>query len=151
MYRSNQCEPGEWGGTFQERSRHWAFKCDMQIDCELPTRLKVMGSNVMPFVILDTQGHFSVAICQPPRNGFVLEFSPLHLRILGMFNQLEDKNHNCWFDNVYLSAKLPRPHFLTKNKFQFQGLCRRVDKGCQNVFFKKRRHRHLTFKQSAVL
>ena len=76
----------------------------MQINCVLPTRLRVMGSNAIPCVILDTQGHFSFAICQPPRNGFILEFSPLHLQILGMFNQREDKNHNCWSENLYLKG-----------------------------------------------
>ena len=116
MYKSNQCEPGEWGGTFQERSSHWAFKGDMQINCELPTRLKVMGSNAIPCVILDTQGHSPFAICQPPRNGFVLEFSPLHLQILGMFDQLEHKNHNCWFDNLYLSAKFAKASFSHKKQ-----------------------------------
>ena len=29
-------------------SRHWAFKGNMQINCELPTRLRVMGFNAMP-------------------------------------------------------------------------------------------------------
>ena len=43
-------------------SRHWAFKGDMQINCELPTRLRVMGFNAMPCVILDTHGHFSFAM-----------------------------------------------------------------------------------------
>ena len=54
-------------------SRHWAFKGDMQVNCELPTRLRVMGPNAMPCVIL-AHGHFSFTICQPPRNGFVLDF-----------------------------------------------------------------------------
>ena len=50
------------------------FQGRLQINCELPTRLRVMGFNVMPCVILDTHGHFSFAIYQPPRNGFVLDF-----------------------------------------------------------------------------
>ena len=131
-------------------SRHWAFKGDMQINCKLPTRLRVMGFNVMPCVILDTHGHFSFAICQPPRNGFILDFLLNIHEILGMFNQLEDKNHNCWFDNLYLSAKFAKASFSHKNKFEFWDLHRRVDEGCQNVFLKKRRHHHLTFELSVV-
>ena len=30
-------------------------------------------------------------------------YSPLHSRVLAMFDQLEEKYHNCWFDNLYLS------------------------------------------------
>ena len=42
-----------------------------------------------------------------PKKWIHLGFSPLHSRILGMLDQLEDKNHNCWFDNLYLSDRIP--------------------------------------------
>ena len=34
-----------------------------------------------------------------PQKWIHLGYSPLHSWILAMFDQLEDKNHNCWFDN----------------------------------------------------
>ena len=41
-----------------------------------------------------------------PREWTSKGFSPLHARILRMFDQFEMKFHNCWFDNLYLSAKI---------------------------------------------
>ena len=40
-----------------------------------------------------------------PEKGTTLGYSPLHSCILGMCDQLEEKYHNCWFDNLYLSVK----------------------------------------------
>ena len=42
-------------------------------------------------------------------------YAPLHSRILGMFDQLDEKHHNCWFDNLYLSAKFCRAAFTHPN------------------------------------
>ena len=150
MYRSDQFEPGEWGGIFQERSRHWAFKEDMQINCELPTRLRVMGSSAMHCVILDTHGHFSFAICQPLRNGFVLGFLLFIHEFWGCSTSWKIRITIVLLIIFIYQQNLPMPCFLTKNKFKFWDLHGRVEEGCQNVFFEKRRHHHLTFEQSMV-
>ena len=120
-------------------SRHWVFKGNMQINCELPTRLRVMGSNMMPCVILDTHGHFSFAIYQPPRNGFVLDFLLFIHAFWGCLTSWKIRITIVGLIIFIFQQNLPRPHFLTRNKFEFQDLHRRVDEGCQNVFFKKRR------------
>ena len=138
------------GRDIQEMSRHGAFKGNMQINCKLPTRLRVMGSNAMPCVILDTHGHFSFAICQPPRNGFVLDFLLFIHKFWGCSTSWKIRITIVGLIIFFFQQNLPRPRFLMKNKFKLWDLCRRVDKGCQNVFFKKRRHHHLTFKQSMV-
>ena len=131
-------------------SRHWTFKGDMQINCELPTRLRVMGSNAMPCVILDTHGHFSFAICHSPRNGFVLDFLLVIHEFWGCLTRWKIRIPIVGLIIFIFQQNLPTPRFLMKNKFEFWDLCRRVDNGCQNVFFKKRRHHHLTFEQSVV-
>ena len=48
-------------------------------------------------------------------------YSPLHSRILGMFDQLENKFHNCWFDNLYLSARFAKAAWAHSNKVRFSG------------------------------
>ena len=42
-------------------------------------------------------------------------YAPLHSHILGMFNQFDEKCHNCWFDNLYLSEKFCRAAFTHSN------------------------------------
>ena len=42
-------------------------------------------------------------------------YAPLHSRILGMFDQLDEKHHNCWFDNLFLCAKFCRAAFTHSN------------------------------------
>ena len=41
-------------------------------------------------------------------------FSPLHLRILAMFDNLKSDHHNIWFDNLYLSAKFCKGKYIIK-------------------------------------
>ena len=55
-------------------------------------------------------------------------YAPLHSRILGMFDQLDEKHHNCWFDNLYLSAKFCRAAFTYPNVVHIAGLTRKS--GC---------------------
>ena len=131
-------------------SRHWAFKGHMQINCKLPTRLRVMGFNAMPCAILDTHGHFSFAICQPPRNGFVLDFILFIHEFWGCLTSWKIRNTIVGLIIFIFQQNLPRPCSLRRNKFEFWDLHRRVDECCQNVFFKKRRHHHLMFEQSVV-
>ena len=130
--------------------RHWAFKDGMQINCELLIKLRVMGSNVMPCVILDTYGHFSFAICQPPRNGFILDFLLFIHEFWGCLTSWKIRITIVGLIIFFFQQNLPRSRFLTRNKFEFWNLHGRVDESCQNVFLKKRRHHHLTFKQSGV-
>jgi hypothetical protein len=82
------------------------------------------------------------AICQ---NGFTYTFyfrnqpapkkyldqglSPLHSRIMGMFDQLDTKFHNCWFDNLYLSAKFARAAYIHPKKVRISGPTRKSGRG----------------------
>ena len=51
-----------------------------------------------------------------PEKWTMLGYSPLHSHILEMFDQLEEKYHNYWFDNLYLSAKLAKAVYKLTNK-----------------------------------
>ena len=56
-------------------------------------------------------------------------YTPLHSCILGMFNQLDEKHHNCWFDNLYLSAKFCRATFTHPNVVWIAGPTRKSGYG----------------------
>ena len=56
-------------------------------------------------------------------------YSPLHSRVLAMFDQLEEKYHNCWFDNLYLSAKFAKASFAHRNKIRISGPMRKSGRG----------------------
>ena len=46
-----------------------------------------------------------------------------------MFDQLEEKYHNCWFDNLYLSAKFARAASKHTNKVRISGPTRKSGRG----------------------
>ena len=56
-------------------------------------------------------------------------YSPLHSRILGMFDQLENKFHNCWFDNLYLSARFAKAAWTHSNKVRISRPTRKSGRG----------------------
>ena len=55
-------------------------------------------------------------------------YAPLHSRILGMFDLLDEKHHNSWFDSLYLSAKFCRAAFTHPNVVCIAGPTRKS--GC---------------------
>ena len=64
-----------------------------------------------------------------PRDWVQIGYSPLHARILGMFDQLEEEYHNCWFDNLYLSAKFVKALFTHDKKIRISGPTRKSGRG----------------------
>ena len=67
---------------------------------------KAEGNGFQCDALCDKGFTWTVYFCNQPapvdwaRKGY----SPLHSRVLAMFDQLEEKYHICWFDNLYLSA-----------------------------------------------
>ena len=55
--------------------------------------------------------------------------SPLHSRVMGMFDQLDEKFHNCWFDNLYLSAKFAKAAYIHPKKVRISGPTRKAGRG----------------------
>ena len=56
-------------------------------------------------------------------------YSPLHSLILGMFDQLENKFHNCWFNSLYLSARFAKAAWTHSNKVRIAGPTRKSGHG----------------------
>ena len=51
------------------------------------------------------------------------------LSYLGMFNQLENMFHNCWFDDLYLSARFAKAAWTHSNKVRISGPTRKSGYG----------------------
>ena len=100
-------------------SRHWAFKGNMQINSKLPTRLRVMGSDAMPCVILDTHGHFCFTICQAPRTRFILDFLLFIHEFWGCLTSWKIRITIVRLIIFIFQQNLPRPCFLTKTSLNF--------------------------------
>ena len=64
-----------------------------------------------------------------PQKWRCVGYSPLNSRILGMFNLLENKHHNCWFDNLYLSAKFAKASYKHDNKVHISGPMQKSGRG----------------------
>ena len=67
---------------------------------------------------------------QPAPKKFVDKgFSPLHSRILFMFEQLKNKNHSVYMDNLYMSATFARNSIRLQNKVKIHGVTRTDNRG----------------------
>ena len=55
--------------------------------------------------------------------------SPLHSRILFMFDQLKNENHSVYMDNLYMSASFARNAIKSKNKVKIHGVTRTDNRG----------------------
>ena len=64
-----------------------------------------------------------------PKNYVDNKLSPLHARVLFMFDQLKEPYHHCGLDNLYISAKFARAAFIGKNKVMVQGVARKSGQG----------------------
>ena len=85
----------------------------------------VMDSKPMHFVKAEYTWTFYFRNQPAPRDWVQKGYSPLHARILGMFDQLEEEYHNCWFDNLYLSAKFAKASFTHDKKIRISGPTRK--------------------------
>ena len=85
---------------------------------KLSITYKVEGDGFQCDALADAGFTWTFYFCnQPvPEKWTMLGYSPLHSHILGMFDQLEEKYHNCWFNNLYLSAKFAKAAYKHTNK-----------------------------------
>ena len=60
-------------------------------------------------------------------------YSPLHSRVLCLFDSLKDKYHQCGMDNLYNSAKFCRAGYLHDMKVLCHGVTRKGGRGIPNV------------------
>jgi Transposase IS4 len=65
----------------------------------------------------------------PPREYIKKGMSPLHSRVLWLFDQLADNHHRVWMDNLYLSAKFVKASYNHPRKVMIAGVTRRNGRG----------------------
>ena len=51
-------------------------------------------------------------------------FSPLHARIMALYDSLQDGFHRIWFDNLYMAAKFALASFQHQKKVMVDGVTR---------------------------
>ena len=56
-------------------------------------------------------------------------FSPLHSRVMALFDKLKEDHHNVWFDNLYLSARFAKGAYLHDKKVKISGPTRKSGRG----------------------
>ena len=66
---------------------------------------------------------------KPPQSYIDKGLSPLHARIMFMFDQLKNKHHSVFMDNLYMSASFSRAALLSKNRVKIHGVTRCDKKG----------------------
>lgn len=65
----------------------------------------------------------------PPRQYKKEGFSPLHSRVLALFDNLHDEYHRCGMDNLYMSARFARAAFNHPKKVMVSGVTRKGMRG----------------------
>jgi Transposase IS4 len=65
----------------------------------------------------------------PPPKYINMGWSPLHARMLSLFDALEEPYHRVWMDNLYLSAKFCKGCFKHDNKVLLAGVTRKSGRG----------------------
>ncbi|CAB9519576.1 unknown protein [Seminavis robusta] len=67
---------------------------------------------------------------EPPPAKYIRQgFSPLHARVLWLFDQLRDNYHRVWMDNLYLSAKFVKGCYNHERKVLIAGVTRKQGRG----------------------
>jgi len=64
-----------------------------------------------------------------PKKYIIQKFSPLHARVLFMFDQFKESHHICGLDNLYNSTKFAREAYVGKNSTMVHGVTRKSGRG----------------------
>lgn len=68
----------------------------------------------------------------PPKKYIDMGLSPLHSRVMWLIDQVKDKGHRIWMDNLYLSAKLCRASYCHEKNVLIAGVTRKNGRGLPN-------------------
>ena len=118
------------------------FQCDAPADSgfigfqgrhadKLRITYKAEGDGFQCDALADSGFTWTFYFCNQPA-------PPLHSCILGMFDQLENKFHNCWFNNLYLSARLAKAAWTHSNKVRISGPTRKSGRGLSKMCHPRR-------------
>ena len=69
----------------------------------------------------------------PPEKYTKEGLSPLHSRVLFLFDQLKSKHHCLWMDNLYMSAQFAKTALNSRNKVKIHGVTRNHNKGVPKI------------------
>ena len=69
---------------------------------------------------------------EPPPDKYS-HMSALHARVLGLFDQLQDKFHRVGCDNLYVSANLCNQAYIHPQKVMIHGVCRYFGRGLPSM------------------
>ena len=118
--------------------RAWALAKKLSVDKQTqqmqgrhPEKLRIMfkkeGDGFQCDTICDDGYTFTFFFChEPPPKKYVDEgLSALHAQVMSMFDLLEDKNHTCGVDNLYISAKFCRDAYTHPNRILLYRVARR--------------------------
>ena len=90
--------------------------------------MREMGSNVTHFAMMAIRSPFFRHEV-PPKKYINKGLSPLHARVMCLFDHLEDQFHECGVDNLYMSAKFCRDAYTHHKKVKLHGVTRKDGRG----------------------
>ena len=98
--------------------------------CVLHIRMRVTVFNQTLYVKKVSVINTSCKINEPPPTKYISKgFSPLHSRVLSLFDSLKDDHHQCGMDNLYNSAKFCRAAYQHERKVLCHGVTRKGVRG----------------------
>ena len=116
----------------------WSLGRNISVD-EMTMRMKGTHRDILRITYKNEgDGFQSDALCQegfcyqhfmqnePPPTKYISKgFSPLHSRVLSLFDSLKDDHHQCGMDNLYNSAKFCRAAYQHERKVLCHGVTRK--------------------------
>ena len=120
----------------------WSLGRNISVD-EMTMRMKGTHRDILRITYKNEgDGFQSDALCQegfcyqhfmrnePPPTKYISKgFSPLHSRVLSLFDSLKDDHHQCGMDNLYNSAKFCRAAYQHERKVLCHGVTRKGMRG----------------------
>ena len=98
-------------------NRPFAFKVDIQINSGLPTKPRGGGFQCDALCSNGYTYCFHFRNKLPPSKYVKEGLSPLHARMMGMFDSLDDQFHHCGMDNLYSSVIFFAARTFTRKKY----------------------------------
>ena len=127
-----------------QRVSQAAWECGVEISVDEQT-LKFQGHHIHKLRITykkEGDGFQCDALCsdgytfafyfrnQPPPEKYVHQgLSPLHARVMALFDSLEDKFHRCGMDNLYTSGRFCKAGYCHPKKVLIHGVARKSGRG----------------------
>ena len=100
------------------------YKVDMQVNYALHTIMRVKASNETPCVMMATPPPTISEMSLHLKIYTAIGLSPLHDRVVYLFDSCENEYHICDVDNLYISAKFFKDTFNHNKKINLHVVIR---------------------------